>query len=65
MLADRVENYPGVVEGGTGPDLADGMEEQAHRHCLGTDRCSSGERNASFLVSPTTLQSYTYPGRPG
>lgn len=46
MVADRVENYLGIVEGATGPDLADGMEEQAHRHCLGTDRedqCSSGE----------------------
>jgi len=30
MLVDRVENYPGLLgEGATGPDLADGMEEQA------------------------------------
>ncbi len=29
MLADRVENYPGVGDSMAGPDLADGMEEQA------------------------------------
>ncbi len=29
MLSDRIENYPGIGEGTTGPDLADAMEEQA------------------------------------
>ncbi|MDP9477755.1 MAG: FAD-dependent oxidoreductase, partial [Actinomycetota bacterium] len=37
MLSDRVENYPGLGEGTTGPDLADAMEEQAIR--LGAEVC--------------------------
>ncbi len=31
MLSDRVENYPGLGEDTTGPDLADAMEAQAVR----------------------------------
>ncbi len=31
MLSDRVENYPGLGEGTTGPGLADAMEAQAIR----------------------------------
>ena len=31
MLADRVENYPGLGEDTMGPDLADEIEEQAMR----------------------------------
>ncbi len=31
MISDRVENYPGIGEGTTGPDLADAMEAQAAR----------------------------------
>ncbi len=31
MLSDRMENYPGLGEGTTGPELADAMEEQAIR----------------------------------
>lgn len=31
MFSDHIENYPGLGEGTTGPDLADAMEDQAVR----------------------------------
>ncbi len=53
MLADRVENYPGLGEGATGPDLADGMEEQAAR--LGAAMHPVGVRRADLSGRPFRL----------
>ncbi|MDP9488530.1 MAG: FAD-dependent oxidoreductase [Actinomycetota bacterium] len=53
VLSDRIENYPGLGEVTTGPDLADAMEEQAVR--LGAEMHTDGVVRADLSGRPFKL----------
>ena len=53
MLADRIENYPGLSEDTAGPDLADPMEAQAIR--LGAEMRPMGVVRADLSGRPFEL----------
>ncbi|MDP9486573.1 MAG: FAD-dependent oxidoreductase [Actinomycetota bacterium] len=53
MLSEHIENYPGIGEGTTGPDLADAMEEQAAR--LGAEMYQGSVVRADLSGRPFRL----------